>query len=95
MQAVKASGKMRFNRAELAALAAQPSHKFEKEGVLFVRERQDGFFRKSESKTPCVVVSYLLAWFHLLPSILYHIKERKKRVHEGFARYSLFVKANV
>jgi hypothetical protein len=31
--------------------AAQPSHKFEKEGVLFIREKQEGFFRKTESKS--------------------------------------------
>ena len=42
---------MRFNKTEVAALAlGQPSHKFEKEGVLFVREKQEGFFRRSESK---------------------------------------------
>ena len=42
---------MRFNKSEVAALAlGQPSHKFEKEGVLFVREKQEGFFRRSESK---------------------------------------------
>ena len=48
LQAVKNSAKMRFNKAELAALAGQPSHKFEKEGVLWIRERQEGFFRKTE-----------------------------------------------
>jgi hypothetical protein len=48
---VRALGKMRFNKTEVAALAlGQPSHKFEKEGVLFVREKQEGFFRRSESK---------------------------------------------
>ena len=42
---------MRFNKNELTRLAAQPSHKFEKEGVLFIKEKQEGFFlRKSESK---------------------------------------------
>lgn len=41
---------MRFNKLELETLATQPSSKFEKEGVLFIRERQEGFFRKSESK---------------------------------------------
>ena len=42
---------MRFNKSEVAALAlGQPSHKFEKEGVLFVKEKQEGFFRRSESK---------------------------------------------
>ena len=50
-QTVRALGKMRFNKSEVAALAlGQPSHKFEKEGVLFVREKQEGFFRRSESK---------------------------------------------
>ena len=42
---------MRFNKSEVTGLAAQPSHKFEKEGVLFIREKQEGFFRKTESKT--------------------------------------------
>jgi inositol polyphosphate-4-phosphatase len=41
---------MRFNKSEVTGLAAQPSHKFEKEGVLFIREKQEGFFRKTESK---------------------------------------------
>merc|ERR1712079_706896 len=44
---------MRFNKSEVAALAlGQPSHKFEKEGVLFVREKQEGFFRRSERTSP-------------------------------------------
>ena len=47
----RSSGKMRFNKSEVAALAlGQPSHKFEKEGVLFVKERQEGFFRRAESE---------------------------------------------
>ena len=51
LQTVRALGKMRFNKTEVAALAlGQPSHKFEKEGVLFVKEKQEGFFRRSESK---------------------------------------------
>lgn len=41
---------MRFNKQELITLATQPSTKFEKEGVLYIRERQEGFFRKSESE---------------------------------------------
>uniref|UniRef100_A0A6M2DE89 phosphatidylinositol-3,4-bisphosphate 4-phosphatase n=1 Tax=Xenopsylla cheopis TaxID=163159 RepID=A0A6M2DE89_XENCH len=39
---------MRFNKIELEALAVQPSHRFDREGVLFIRERQDGFFRRNE-----------------------------------------------
>lgn len=41
---------MRFNKQELITLAIQPSTKFEKEGILYIKERQEGFFRKSESK---------------------------------------------
>lgn len=41
---------MRFNKQELLTLATQPSQKFEKEGILFVRERQEGFFRRTESE---------------------------------------------
>lgn len=44
------SNEMRFNKQELATLATQPSNKFEKEGVLYVTERQDGFFRRTEGK---------------------------------------------
>ncbi|XP_029676508.1 type I inositol 3,4-bisphosphate 4-phosphatase isoform X4 [Formica exsecta] len=40
---------MRFNKQELLTLATQPSQKFEKEGVLYLRERQEGFFRRTES----------------------------------------------
>ncbi|KAL6256386.1 hypothetical protein P5V15_012500 [Pogonomyrmex californicus] len=43
---------MRFNKQELLTLATQPSQKFEKEGILYVRERQEGFFRRTESKKP-------------------------------------------
>ncbi len=49
-QTVRSSGKMRFNKLEVASLASQPSGRFEKEGVLFVRERQEGFFKRTESE---------------------------------------------
>jgi hypothetical protein len=39
---------MRFNVKEIKELASQ--HKCEKEGNLFFRERQDGFFRKTEGE---------------------------------------------
>ena len=39
---------MRFNKQEMVTLATQPSNKFDKEGILLIRERTDGFFRKSE-----------------------------------------------
>lgn len=39
---------MRFNEKELATLASQ--HTCEKEGLLYFRERQEGFFRKNEGE---------------------------------------------
>lgn len=47
---------MRFNKQELITLATQPSTKFEKEGILYIRERQEGFFRKSESKYSHILI---------------------------------------
>lgn len=41
---------MRFNKQELMTLATQPSQKFDKEGTLCIRERQEGFFRRTESE---------------------------------------------
>lgn len=41
---------MRFNKQEMITLAQQPSNRFDKEGLLFVRERQEGFFRRTESE---------------------------------------------
>ncbi|XP_054276724.1 inositol polyphosphate-4-phosphatase type I A-like [Macrosteles quadrilineatus] len=41
---------MRYNKQELLTLATQPSQKFDKEGVLLLRERQEGFFRRTERK---------------------------------------------
>nr|XP_029711421.1 type II inositol 3,4-bisphosphate 4-phosphatase isoform X2 [Aedes albopictus] len=39
---------MRFNKQELITLATQPSNKFDKEGPLYLTEKQEGFFRKTE-----------------------------------------------
>lgn len=41
---------MRFNKAELATLASNSATKFEKEGLLIITERQEGFFRKADGK---------------------------------------------
>ncbi|XP_014278219.1 inositol polyphosphate-4-phosphatase type I A isoform X4 [Halyomorpha halys] len=41
---------MRFNKQELLTLATQPSQEFDKEGILYLRERQDGFFRRTERR---------------------------------------------
>lgn len=43
--------KMKFNKAEIAALARQPSNNFDKEGVLFVRERSEGLFGKTKNES--------------------------------------------
>jgi len=39
---------MRFNAKELTCLACQSSDQYDKEGVLIVKERQEGLFRKGE-----------------------------------------------
>uniref|UniRef100_A0A1A9Z4R5 phosphatidylinositol-3,4-bisphosphate 4-phosphatase n=1 Tax=Glossina pallidipes TaxID=7398 RepID=A0A1A9Z4R5_GLOPL len=43
---------MRFNKAELAALASNSSIKFEREGLLIITERHEGFFRKADVNYP-------------------------------------------
>ncbi|XP_037028199.1 inositol polyphosphate-4-phosphatase type I A isoform X2 [Bradysia coprophila] len=57
---------MRFNKQELATLATQPSNKFDKEGVLFVTEKQEGFFRRSEVS--------LERWCRLRGNLLFYFK---------------------
>ncbi|CRL02356.1 CLUMA_CG015116, isoform B [Clunio marinus] len=54
---------MRFNEKELRALAVQ--HKCEKEGNLYFRERQEGFFRKAEVSNQkwCKLRGNLLFYF--------------------------------
>ncbi|ERL87365.1 hypothetical protein D910_04760 [Dendroctonus ponderosae] len=69
---------MRFNKQELATLAMQPSTKFEKEGILYIRERQEGFFRKSESKSvefACLAVN-LERWCRLRGNLLFYFKSK-------------------
>lgn len=54
---------MRFNKNEMVTLALQPAHKFDKEGVLIIWERQDGFFKRSESTySDDFVVRDLFSW---------------------------------
>ncbi|XP_012140220.1 inositol polyphosphate-4-phosphatase type I A isoform X2 [Megachile rotundata] len=61
---------MRFNKQELLTLATQPSQKFEKEGILYVRERQEGFFRRSEIS--------LERWCRLRGNLLFYFKSREQ-----------------
>ncbi|XP_012226391.1 inositol polyphosphate-4-phosphatase type I A isoform X4 [Linepithema humile] len=61
---------MRFNKQELLTLATQPSQKFEKEGILYVRERQEGFFRRTEIS--------LERWCRLRGNLLFYFKSREQ-----------------
>ncbi|CAB3226200.1 unnamed protein product [Arctia plantaginis] len=57
---------MRYNKQELVALASQTAQNFDREGVLVLKERQDGFFRRSEG---CSV-----RWFRLRGNLLFYLK---------------------
>ncbi|XP_058831634.1 inositol polyphosphate-4-phosphatase type I A isoform X2 [Topomyia yanbarensis] len=57
---------MRFNKQELITLARQPSNKFDKEGPLYVTEKQEGFFRKTEVS--------LEKWCRLRGNLLFYFK---------------------
>lgn len=47
---------MRFNKTGLALLASNPATKFEKEGLLIITERQEGFFRRADGKKGNVAI---------------------------------------
>ena len=47
---VLGEGKMKFNKDEVPLLAGAKSCHFEKEGVLFIQEKVEGFFRRNEGK---------------------------------------------
>ncbi|KAM3968505.1 inositol polyphosphate-4-phosphatase type I A [Aphomia sociella] len=57
---------MRYNKQELVALASQTSNKFDREGVLVLKERQDGFFRRTEGIS--------VRWFRLRGNLLFYLK---------------------
>ncbi|XP_075157465.1 inositol polyphosphate-4-phosphatase type I A [Haematobia irritans] len=58
---------MRFNKAELSTLASNPKTKFEKEGLLIITERQEGFFRKTDVNYP--------RWCKLRGNLLFYLKD--------------------
>ncbi|KAL5277009.1 INPP4A family protein [Megaselia abdita] len=58
---------MRFNKNELIAVASLPSNKFEKEGVLLITEKQEGFFRRTEVNFP--------RWCKLRGNLLFYLKD--------------------
>lgn len=49
---------MRYNKQELFALASKTSQNFDREGVMVLKERQDGFFRRSEGQWADNYLSY-------------------------------------
>ncbi|XP_045510028.1 inositol polyphosphate-4-phosphatase type I A [Colias croceus] len=57
---------MRYNKQELASIASQTSPNFDREGVMVMKEKQDGFFRRSEG---CSV-----RWFRLRGNLLFYLK---------------------
>ncbi|KAG1699371.1 Protein tumorous imaginal discs, mitochondrial [Nymphon striatum] len=59
---------MRFNAKELSSVALQPSHKFDKEGVLFLREKQGSYFRRADVFTE--------RWCRLRGNLLFYFKNK-------------------
>ncbi|XP_024083803.1 type I inositol 3,4-bisphosphate 4-phosphatase isoform X2 [Cimex lectularius] len=57
---------MRFNKQELMTLATQPSQEFDKEGVLIIKERQEGFFRRTDISQE--------RWCRLRGNLLFYFK---------------------
>nr|XP_036234397.1 inositol polyphosphate-4-phosphatase type I A isoform X1 [Bactrocera oleae]XP_036234398.1 inositol polyphosphate-4-phosphatase type I A isoform X1 [Bactrocera oleae]XP_036234399.1 inositol polyphosphate-4-phosphatase type I A isoform X1 [Bactrocera oleae]XP_036234400.1 inositol polyphosphate-4-phosphatase type I A isoform X1 [Bactrocera oleae]XP_036234401.1 inositol polyphosphate-4-phosphatase type I A isoform X1 [Bactrocera oleae]XP_036234402.1 inositol polyphosphate-4-phosphatase type I A len=58
---------MRFNKTGLATLATNPAIKFEKEGLLIITERQEGFFRRADVNYP--------RWCKLRGNLLFYLKD--------------------
>ncbi|XP_012158356.1 type I inositol 3,4-bisphosphate 4-phosphatase isoform X2 [Ceratitis capitata] len=58
---------MRFNKTGLALLASNPATKFEKEGLLIITERQEGFFRRADVNYP--------RWCKLRGNLLFYLKD--------------------
>lgn len=46
---------MRFNKQELVTIASQTPQNFDREGILVLKERQDGFFRRAEGEYILVI----------------------------------------
>ncbi|CAF4748615.1 unnamed protein product [Pieris macdunnoughi] len=57
---------MRYNKQVLASIASQTTQNFEREGVIVMKEKQDGFFRRSEA--------YSIRWFRLRGNLLFYLK---------------------
>lgn len=59
---------MRFNSKELLAVATQPSYKFDKEGILCIKEKHDSLFRTKDV--------YLQRWCRLRGNLLFYYKTK-------------------
>ncbi|XP_026846599.1 type I inositol 3,4-bisphosphate 4-phosphatase isoform X1 [Drosophila persimilis] len=59
---------MRFNKSELNALATSPATKFDKEGLLIVTDRQEGFLWRSEVRVE--------RWCKLRGNLLFCLKDK-------------------
>lgn len=66
---------MRFNKQELVALSSQTSQSFDREGVMVLKEKQDGFFRRSEGKEIKILLSNHIINLMNLPQLLIEHKE--------------------
>lgn len=67
---------MRFNKQELITLAALPSNKFEKEGILNIIEKQEGFFTKREGNFQALIC-ILCSLFPFLSNYVSHRNNTK------------------
>ncbi|KAF2361242.1 Pleckstrin domain [Trinorchestia longiramus] len=61
-------GGMRYHKEGLSALASLPSHQFDREGLLLLRERHDSFFRRTEVSSE--------RWCRLRGNFLFYLKTR-------------------
>ncbi|XP_054709004.1 inositol polyphosphate-4-phosphatase type I A-like [Uloborus diversus] len=59
---------MRFNSKEILAVATQPSYKFDKEGILLVKEKHDTLFRRNDV--------FLQRWCRLRGNLLFYYKTK-------------------
>ncbi|XP_059138991.1 sesquipedalian-1-like, partial [Physella acuta] len=61
---------MRFNSKELALLVQQTNH-YDKEGFLLMKDKQDGFFKKSEA--------YINRYVKLKGNLLFYFKNKDNK----------------
>ncbi|XP_068159958.1 inositol polyphosphate-4-phosphatase type I A [Drosophila tropicalis] len=62
---------MRFNKSELNSLATNPATKFDKEGLLIITDRQEGFLWRSEVRVQ--------RWCKLRGNLLFYLKDKDSK----------------